>query len=78
MNHYYKKPKPVSFPSPLLLLLLPTPPNKASKGLKIVVSLDAVPLLLSFKNIWFKKEVPDSLDGKKEDNGKLLNEEERE
>ena len=39
-----------------------------------MVSLDAVPLLLSFNNIWFKKEVSDSLDGKKEENGKSLNE----
>ena len=75
-----KNPRPVSFPSPLLLLLLLLlpPPNKASKRLKIVVLLDAVPLLLSFKNIWFRKEVSDSLDGKKEDNGKSLNGEEEE
>jgi hypothetical protein len=69
----------VSFPKPLILLLpllLLPPPNKASKRLKIVLLLDAVPLLLSFENIWFRKETSDSLDGKKEDNGKLLNGEE--
>jgi hypothetical protein len=69
----------VSFPTPLILLLpilLLPPPNKASKRLKIVLLLDAVPLLLSFENIWFRKETSDSLDGKKEDNGKLLNGEE--
>ena len=77
-----KKPRPVSLLSLLLLLLLPTPklppPNKASKGLKTVVSLDVVPLLVLFKNIWFKKEVSDSLDGKKEENGKSLTVEEGE
>ena len=57
------------------LVSLPAPPNMASKGLKIVVSLTAVPLLLSFKNIWFRKEVSDSLDDKKDENGKSLNEE---
>ena len=68
----------MSFPTPLILLLpilLLPPPNKASKRLRIVLLLDAVPLLLSFENIWFRKETSDSLDGKKEDNGKLLNEE---
>jgi len=43
-----------------------------------VVSLDAVPLLLLFKNIWFKKEVSDSLGGKKEEKGESLNEEDGE
>lgn len=69
----------MSFPTPLILLLpilLLPPPNKASKRLKIVLLLDAVPLLLAFENIWFRKETSDSLDGKKEDNGKSLNEEE--
>jgi len=41
-----------------------------------VVSLRAVPLLLLFKNIWFRNEAPDSLDGKKDENGKSLSEEE--
>jgi hypothetical protein len=35
-------------------------------------------LLPPFKNIWFKKEVSDSLGGKKEENGESLNEEEGE
>ena len=43
-----------------------------------MVSLDAVPLLLLFKNIWFKKEVSDSLGGKKEEKGESLNEEDGE
>ena len=47
----------------------------ASNGLKIVVSLTAVPLLLSFKNIWFRKEVSVPLDNRKDENGKSLNEE---
>lgn len=43
-----------------------------------MVSLRAVPLLLSFKNIWFRKEVSVPLDGKKDENGKSLDEEEEE
>jgi len=35
-------------------------------------------LLLSFKNIWVKKEVSDLLGGKKEENGESLNEEDGE
>jgi hypothetical protein len=56
-------------------VLFPAPPNKASKGLKILVSLRAVAFLPSFKNIWFRKEVSVPFDGKKDENGKSLNEE---